>query len=85
MRVAYSFCFKYINNYIFIIAIFNEGECEEYLSCDSIDRSEANDNQDFEYLTQEFLSCLKTSGLPNHSLKLKIGTTIMLIRNLDQS
>lgn len=33
----------------------------------------------------EFLSCLKTSDLSNHLLKLKIGTTIMLIRNLDQS
>ncbi|XP_058725616.1 uncharacterized protein LOC131596898 [Vicia villosa] len=58
---------------------------KEYLSSDSIDRSDANDNEAFEHLTPEFIGCLKTSGLPNHCMKLKIGTTIMLIRNLDQS
>lgn len=31
------------------------------------------------------MSCLKTYGLPNQSIKLKIGTTIILLRNLDQS
>ncbi|XP_050890972.1 uncharacterized protein LOC127096446 [Lathyrus oleraceus] len=57
----------------------------EYLSSDSIDRSDANDNDAFEHLTLEFLNCLKTSGFPNHSIKLKVDTTVMLIRNLDQS
>lgn len=38
----------------------------------------------FEDLTPEFLSCLKTFGLPNHSMKLKIGTCLMLIKNLNQ-
>jgi ATP-dependent DNA helicase PIF1 len=36
-------------------------------------------------MTPEFLSSLRTSGLPNHRLNLKIGTPIMLMRNLDQS
>jgi len=27
---------------------------------------------------------LRTSGLPNHSVKLKVGTPIMLLKNLDQ-
>jgi ATP-dependent DNA helicase PIF1 len=27
---------------------------------------------------------LRTSGLPNHKIKLKVGTPIMLLRNLDQ-
>src|ERR1051325_3138178 len=67
------------------IFLLNAGDVKDYLSSDSIDRSEANDNEAFEHLTPEFLNCLKTSGLPSHSLKLKIGTTIMLIRNLDQS
>ncbi|XP_050918491.1 uncharacterized protein LOC127135910 [Lathyrus oleraceus] len=71
-----------INDYI---ANLLPGDCKEYLSCDSIDRSEANDNHAFKHLTPKFLSCLKIFGLPNHSLKLKIGTTIVLIRNLDQS
>lgn len=35
-------------------------------------------------MTPEFLSYLNTSGLPNHSMKLKTGTTVMLIRNLDR-
>ncbi|CAI8595099.1 unnamed protein product [Vicia faba] len=60
------------------------GDEKEFLSSDTIDRSEANRNEAFEHLTPEFLSCLKTSSFPNHFLKLKIGTTIMLIRNLDQ-
>jgi ATP-dependent DNA helicase PIF1 len=67
------------------IFLLYPGDVKDYLSSDSIDRSEANDNEAFAHLTLEFLSCLKTSGLPSHSLKLKIGTTIMLIRNLDQS
>jgi ATP-dependent DNA helicase PIF1 len=36
-------------------------------------------------LTPEFLSTLRTSGLPNHSIKLKVGCPIMLLRNIDQA
>ncbi|CAK8569600.1 unnamed protein product [Lathyrus sativus] len=61
------------------------GEEKEYFSSDSIDRSTATDFDAFEHLTAEFLNALKTSGLPNHSIKLKIGATIMLMRNLNQS
>lgn len=32
---------------------------------------------------QEFLNSIKISGLPNHSLKLKVGAIIMLLRNID--
>jgi ATP-dependent DNA helicase PIF1 len=35
--------------------------------------------------TPEFLASLSTSGLPNHSIKLKVGTPIMLMRNIDQN
>jgi ATP-dependent DNA helicase PIF1 len=61
------------------------GESKEYYSCDSIDRSDVNDCEIFETLTPEFLNSLRTSGLPNHKITLKIGTPIMLMRNLDQS
>ena len=57
----------------------------EYISSDSVDRSEAYVSQPFEILTPEFLHTLRTSGLPNHKIKLKVGTPIMLLRNIDQA
>ncbi|XP_058776053.1 uncharacterized protein LOC131650355 [Vicia villosa] len=61
------------------------GEEKEYFSSDSIDKSDASSFDAYEHVTPEFLNALKTSGLPNHSIKLKVGATIMLMRNLDQS
>ncbi|XP_058746518.1 uncharacterized protein LOC131619442 [Vicia villosa] len=61
------------------------GEEKEYFSSDSIDKSDATTFDAYEHVTPEFLNALKTSGLPNHSIKLKVGATIMLMRNLDQS
>ncbi|KAG4943681.1 hypothetical protein JHK85_048327 [Glycine max] len=61
------------------------GKQMEYLSSDSIDKSETIESCHFGSLTTEFLNSLTTSGLPNHCLKLKIGTPIMLLRNLDQT
>ncbi|XP_058775557.1 uncharacterized protein LOC131649819 [Vicia villosa] len=58
---------------------------EEYLSYDSIDRTDTSYTKAYEVLTPEFLSKLRTSSLPNHRIKLKVGTPIMLMRNLDQS
>ncbi|KAF1883574.1 hypothetical protein Lal_00043260 [Lupinus albus] len=52
----------------------------EYLSS-----SESNDIEALQGLTTEFLNSLRTSGLPNHKIKLKVGTSIMLLRNLDQT
>jgi len=61
------------------------GEQMEYLSSDSVDKSEIIESCHFRSLTTEFLNSLTTSGLPNHCLKLKIGTPIILLRNLDQT
>ncbi|XP_073222581.1 uncharacterized protein [Cicer arietinum] len=70
-----------LNEYVLQVLL---GEEREYLSSDCIDRSEANILEAFDILTPEFLSSLTTFGLPNHKIKLKVGTPIILLRNLDQ-
>ncbi|KAM3360262.1 ATP-dependent DNA helicase PIF1-like [Capsicum galapagoense] len=35
--------------------------------------------------TPEFLNSIKCSGIPNHSITLKVGVPVMLLRNIDQS
>ncbi|XP_054797484.1 uncharacterized protein LOC129302583 [Prosopis cineraria] len=61
------------------------GESVEYLSCDSICKS-TRDSDCFEDLyTIEFLNTINSSGLPPHRLKLKVGTPVMLLRNIDQA
>ncbi|RZB51658.1 hypothetical protein D0Y65_048184 [Glycine soja] len=62
-----------------------DGEQMEYMSSDLVDKSETIESYHFRSLTTEFLNSLTTSGLPNHCQKLKIGTPIMLLRNLDQT
>ncbi|KAF1898484.1 hypothetical protein Lal_00032064 [Lupinus albus] len=49
-----------------------------------VDMSNTNDSETFNILTPEFLNSLATSGVPNHNIKLKVGTPIMVLRNLDQ-
>ncbi|KAF1892696.1 hypothetical protein Lal_00031969 [Lupinus albus] len=46
--------------------------------------SNANEIEEVNTLTLEFIKSLSTSGLPNHKIKSKVGTLIMLLRNLDQ-
>jgi ATP-dependent DNA helicase PIF1 len=50
-----------------------------------LDRSEITDGNFYDVLTPEFLNSLHTSGLPSHKIKLKIGTPVMLMRNIDQN
>ncbi|KAF1872273.1 hypothetical protein Lal_00028181 [Lupinus albus] len=61
------------------------GDEKEYLSSDEVGMSDANESEAFNILTPEFLNSLSIYGLPNHKIKLKVGTPIMLLRNLDQS
>uniref|UniRef100_A0A0R0EW12 ATP-dependent DNA helicase n=1 Tax=Glycine max TaxID=3847 RepID=A0A0R0EW12_SOYBN len=70
-----------VNDYILSLIL---GEQMEYLSADYMDKSETLKSSHFRSLTTEFLNSLTTSGLPNHSIKIKIGSPIMLLRNLDQ-
>ncbi|XP_024005023.1 uncharacterized protein LOC112082156 [Eutrema salsugineum] len=55
-----------------------------YLSCDSIDTAEENKGGSNNMIyTEEFLNSIKMSGFPNHVLKLREGTPVMLLRNID--
>ncbi|XP_074293320.1 uncharacterized protein LOC141620311 [Silene latifolia] len=55
-----------------------------YLSSDEISKEETNCGVRELYST-EFLNSIRCSGLPNHSLKLKVGAIVMLLRNIDQA
>ncbi|KAH1069241.1 hypothetical protein GYH30_006728 [Glycine max] len=71
-----------VNDYILSLI---PSEQMEYLSSDYIEKSETIDSWHFQSITTEFLNSLNTSGLPNHRIKLKIDSPIMLLRNLDQT
>ncbi|XP_058754059.1 uncharacterized protein LOC131627232 [Vicia villosa] len=65
--------------------VSNTGDVWDYFSANSVDKLEIHDVTLVDILTPEFLSSLQTSGLPNHHIKLKVGTPIMLMRNINQS
>ncbi|XP_076888554.1 uncharacterized protein LOC143539011 [Bidens hawaiensis] len=61
------------------------GEPVEYLSSDFVSKSEYIDgNVDPTLYSTELLNGLKIAGIPNHSLILKVGVPVMLLRNIDQ-
>ncbi|CAN6907780.1 unnamed protein product [Brassica oleracea] len=61
-----------------------DGDEKIYLSADSIDpRDKGSVNN--EALGPDFLNTIKVSGLPNHSLRLKIGCPVMVLRNIEPS
>nr|XP_025680334.1 uncharacterized protein LOC112781559 [Arachis hypogaea] len=69
-----------INNYIVDLL---PGEEKNYLSADLICGSDAYSDVEVDWINVEFLNQIRCSGLPNHSLKLKIGVPIILLRNVD--
>ncbi|RZB69205.1 ATP-dependent DNA helicase PIF1 [Glycine soja] len=71
-----------VNDYILSLIL---GEQMEYLSSDYIEKLETIDSWHFQSITTKFLNSLNTSSLPNPRIKLKIGSPIMLLRNLDQT
>jgi len=59
------------------------GIVKSYLSCESL--SNANDCSPFSDMEPpKLLHSLKISGLPNHWLDLKVGASVILLRNLNQ-
>ncbi|XP_057760382.1 uncharacterized protein LOC130980750 [Arachis stenosperma] len=59
------------------------GEMKEYLSSNCICGTDANVDIDLNWINVEFLNQIKCSRLPNHSLKLKVGALVILLRNID--
>ena len=56
------------------------GEEKEYQSIDTV-----SDDDNQALFPPEYLNTINISGLPRHSLKLKLGCPIMLLRNLNPS
>ncbi|CAH9097469.1 unnamed protein product, partial [Cuscuta europaea] len=64
----------------------NVGEVSRtYLSSDSVSSVDSTSDLMAELHTPEFLNSIKLSGVPNHELTLKVGTPVMLLRNIDYS
>ncbi|CAH9133135.1 unnamed protein product [Cuscuta epithymum] len=72
-----------INEYMTSMNV-NE-ESRTYLSSDSICKLDSNVDFLADLHTPEFLNKIRGSGVPNHELTLKVGTPIMLLRNIDPS
>ena len=53
------------------------GELHSFASIDTVD------DVDVIVFPQEFLNSLNISGLPQHMLKLKINTIVILLRNMN--
>jgi hypothetical protein len=61
------------------------GDEKEYISSDSVCKSDDNSEVQSEWFTTEFLNDIKCSGIPNHKLRFKVGCPVMLMRNIDQA
>lgn len=56
-----------------------------YLSSDSVCMFDHSFSALEHVYTPEFLNSIKCSEIPNHSITLKVGVPVMLLRNIDQS
>ncbi|XP_031095204.1 uncharacterized protein LOC115999495 [Ipomoea triloba] len=71
-----------INEYM---SDLHTGDSRTYNSCDSVCKSDSNGNLLDDVHTHEFLNGIRASGIPNHSLTLKVESPVMLLRNIDHS
>ncbi|XP_031124321.1 ATP-dependent DNA helicase PIF1-like [Ipomoea triloba] len=60
-------------------------ESRTYLSCDMVCKADSNNGILSDMHTPEFLTGLKASGIHNHALTLKVGSPVMLLRNIDHA
>ncbi|XP_019240131.1 PREDICTED: uncharacterized protein LOC109220120 [Nicotiana attenuata] len=61
------------------------GEGRTYFSSDNVCKASVNTNDEDLLYPTEFLNSLRFPGIPNHDVHLKVGTPLMLLRNLNQS
>ncbi|XP_074356466.1 uncharacterized protein LOC141696185 [Apium graveolens] len=59
------------------------GEFKVYKSYDSICKGSSTSEADEVLYPPEYLNSLKSSGMPNHEIAVKVGAPIMLLRNLN--
>ncbi|XP_019184989.1 PREDICTED: uncharacterized protein LOC109179968 [Ipomoea nil] len=60
-------------------------ESRTYFSCDTVCKADADAGILGDVHTPKFLNGIRASGVPNHSLTLKIGSPVMLLRNVNHS
>ncbi|XP_019157984.1 PREDICTED: uncharacterized protein LOC109154705 [Ipomoea nil] len=63
----------------------HNAESRSYFSSDAVCKADGDNGIFGDIHTPEFLNSIRVSGLPNHALTLKIGSPIMLMRNIDHS
>ncbi|XP_019175431.1 PREDICTED: uncharacterized protein LOC109170736 [Ipomoea nil] len=63
----------------------NPAEGKTYLSYDSVCKSDSNVDMLADLHTPEFLNSLRCFGVPNHALTLKVGSPVILLRNIDHT
>jgi len=56
-----------------------------YLSSDTPCQSNEQKDIQVEWFTSKFLNDIRCSRIPNHSLELKTGVPIILLRNIEQA
>ncbi|XP_031111749.1 uncharacterized protein LOC116015712 [Ipomoea triloba] len=69
-----------INEYM---TSLNTYEGNTYFSFDSACKSDSNVDLLADMHTLEFLNWMNCPGVPNHELRLKVGTPVLLLRNID--
>ncbi|XP_019190593.1 PREDICTED: uncharacterized protein LOC109185050 [Ipomoea nil] len=63
----------------------HNAERRSYYSSDAVCKADGDNGIFGDVHTPEFLNSIRISGLPNHTLTLKIGSPVMLMRNIDHS
>ncbi|XP_075096211.1 uncharacterized protein LOC142161669 [Nicotiana tabacum] len=71
-----------VNDYMVSL---NNSQDKSYLSSDTIFKSDHAFTSLENVYTPEFLNNIKCSGIPNHSINLKVDVPVILLRNIDQS